>query len=123
MSARNALNDPRKTVHSGRKRSKEVVDPGSVKMEGQDLTIYVTESKLLKLQKKWRVTYEVVNEESPYSGRRARITADWNKRLDRGHTYRIRVNEDTRNPRVDEVYEEVLPSDKEEKGERSPDST
>ena len=122
MSARNAINEPRKVVHSGRKRSKEVVKPGSVRMEGQVLTIYVTESKVLKLPKKWRVTYEVVNADSPYCGKRARITADWNKRLDRGHTYRIRVNEDTRNPRVDEVYGEVLPSGEQEKGEPSPDT-
>lgn len=115
-SARNAVNAPRKVVHSARKRSQEVVDRGSVKMEGQDLTIYVTESKLLRLQKVWRATYEVVDPDSPYCGKRDRIIAPWSKRLDRGHTYRIRVNDDNKNPRVEELYGEVLPPEEEEKG-------
>jgi len=122
-SAKNAINKPRKIVHSGRKRSKEKVDRGGVRMEGQDLTVYVTECKPLTVQKLWRATYEVVNSDSPYCGRRDKIITDWRKRLDRGHTYRIRVNKDTRNPRVDEVYGEVMPSGEKEKGEPTADTT
>jgi ribonuclease HI len=109
-SAKNATNPPRKVKHVRRKQSPEMVDPGCVKMEGQTFTIKIRTSAILP-QKLWKCTYEVVSEDSRYAGKADIIYTDMDKRLDAGHTYVVRVSEDTKNPRVEEVLGEVLPED------------
>jgi hypothetical protein len=109
-SAKNATKPPRKVKHVRRKESPEVVDPGCVKMEGQTFTIRIRTSAILP-QKLWRCTYEVVSEDRRYTGKADIISTDMDKRLDAGHTYVVRVNNDTRNPRIEEILHEVLPED------------
>lgn len=110
-SANNPWNKPRKIVHVRRKRTIESISRGSVRMEGQRLTVRVFQSGILRVQKLWRCTYEVVSEDSPYFGKVDIIFAEPDKRLDAGHIYDIRVNEDDENPRVVELFGEVLPED------------
>jgi ribonuclease HI len=115
-SARNATKPPRKVKNVRRKESPEIVDRGSVKMEGQTLTIRIRNSNLLKIQKVWRCTYEVVLEDSPHTGKADIIFSERNKRLDAGHTYVVRVNDDTNNPWIEEILHEVLPQTDTEDG-------
>ncbi len=107
-SARNPWNKPRKIVHVRRKHTDETVERGSVRMEGQRLTIRVFQSGYLKLQNLWRCTYEVVSPESPNVGLVDLIFTNSANRLDAGHTYDVRVNSDDRNPRIVEVFAEVV---------------
>jgi ribonuclease HI len=107
-SAKNATNPPRKVKHVRRKQSPEMVDPGCVKMEGQTFIIRIRTSELLP-QKLWKCAYEVVSEDSQYSGKADIIYSARKNRLDAGHTYLVRVNEDTKNPRIEEILDEIPP--------------
>lgn len=120
-SARNPWNKPRKLVHVRRKHTAETVERGSVKMEGQRLTIRVFQSGILKVQKLWRCTYEVVSADSPYDGKVDVIFTDPANRLDAGHTYDVRVNCDNKNPRIVEVHAEVVPPQETESEQPTPD--
>lgn len=114
QSAMNAWNKPRKVVHVRRKITDETVSRGSVRMEGQKLRIRIIQSRILNVQKLWRCTYEVVSAESPYAGNVDVIITDYEKRLDAGHTYDIRVNEENENPRIVEVLGEVLSNEEDD---------
>ena len=122
-SARNAWNKPRKIVHVRRKHTTETVSRGSVKMDGQRLTIRIFQSGILNVQKLWRCTYEVVSTDSPYVGKVDVIFTDEDKRLDAGHTYDVRVNNYNENPRIVEVFGEILPTKDGKSEEPSPDRT
>ena len=121
QSARRAFNKPRKVVHVRRKRTDETVSRGSVLMKGQTMTIRVTQSGILNVQKLWRCTYEVVSAVGADAGRRDVIICDKGIRLDAGHTYEVRVNEDTRNPRVVDVLREVAEVVEEEPDQQQTD--
>jgi ribonuclease HI len=114
QSAKRAFNRPRKVVHVRRKKSEDTVSRGSVLMQGQTMTIRVTQSGILNVQKLWRCTYEVASTDSPFEGRRDVIICERGIRLDAGHTYQVRVNGDNRNPRVVEVLTEVAEAAEEE---------
>jgi len=114
QSAKNALNPPRKVRHVRRKKSEAIVSRGSVRREGQTMTVRVTQSGILNVQKLWRCTYEVVSEDSPDLGKRDVIICDKGIRLDAGHTYIVRVNEEPKNPRVVELIEELVPHTEED---------
>lgn len=121
-SARNPLNKPRKVVHVRRKLTTESIDRGSVRMEGQQLRIRIIQSGILNVQKLWRCSYEVVSEDSPPYGKADVIICDKGIRLDAGHTYEVRVNDDNDNPRVVEVFQEIVPEENEgEEAAPSPD--
>lgn len=122
-SAANPWNRPRKVVHVRRKITMETVSRGSVRMEGQRMTIRITQSGILNVQKLWRCTYEVVSADSPYAGKVDVIVTDFDKRLDAGHVYDVRVNEDKQNPRVLEVFGEVLASVENEKKDSTPEES
>lgn len=122
-SARNASNRPRKVVHVRRKHTTETVSRGSVGMEGQRLTIRVFQSGILNVQKLWRCTYEVVSPDSPFVGRVDVVFTDEDKRLDAGHTYDVRFNQDNANPRIMQVFGEILPAEEGDSEEPAPDPT
>lgn len=89
-----------------RKLTDEKVDPGSVRIEGQVMDIRIIEAQYLPPpHRRSRYRYEVVDRKSPYFGR-----VDWvesRHEVKRGHTYRVRLNADQRNPRIEEVLEEI----------------
>ncbi len=89
-----------------RKLTDQKVDPGSVQIEGQVIDIRIIEAQYLPPPHRGsRYRYEVVDRDSQYFGR-----VDWiesTHELKRGHMYRVRVNADQRNPRVEEVLEEI----------------
>jgi ribonuclease HI len=88
------------------KKSPQQVEPGSVRMEGQIMSVRIIQAQYLPPpHRRSRYKYEVVDKESPYFE-----NVDWaesNHELKRGHTYMVRVNADMRNPRIEEVLEEV----------------
>jgi ribonuclease HI len=89
-----------------RKSSSQKLERGSVKMEGQRLTIRITKDELLS-QKVMKYTYEVLSKKSPYKGCRDIIYAEESCEMRAGHHYFVLVNDDTGHPRIIKVYREV----------------
>lgn len=89
-----------------KKRSSELVDPGSVKVEGQVMAIRIIQGQYLPPpHRRSRYKYEVVDEESPFFQK-----VDWAEsalELKRGHAYSVRMNDIQDNPRIEELLEEI----------------
>ena len=90
-----------------RKLTSQQVATGSVTVEGQLIDIRVIEVQYLPPpRRESRYKYEVVDEASPFKG-----CVDWaESKLDlkRAASYRVRMNDLQRNPRIDDVIEELL---------------
>jgi ribonuclease HI len=90
-----------------RRTSPLSVDKGSVRMEGQVFDIRIIQGQALPPPHRGtsRYKYEVVDEGSAFYN-----LVDWitsTDTLERGHTYRVSVNQDQGNPRIVEVLEEI----------------
>lgn len=90
-----------------RKKSKLPTEVGSSKMEGQRITIRVISDDYLPVQRLNKYRYEVMSKKSRYYRRVDFIYSDRAISLDRGHTYYVRFNEDTANPRIVKCFREV----------------
>jgi ribonuclease HI len=106
QSAKLPLGLPLSQVSVRRKRTTESGARGSVSMLGQRLSIRVITCEYLHQQKIWKLKYEVVSKASPYYGKVDTIFSD--SLLGDGHSYYVRVNDETRNPRVVRVFRELL---------------
>jgi ribonuclease HI len=105
QSARVAFGKPLSLVHVRRKLSPRSVELGSVRMEGQRLTIRIITTEHLAVQRTWKCKYEVVSKSSKYKGC---VDIVFSKELlAAGHTYYVQVNTDTRNPRVTKIFREI----------------
>jgi ribonuclease HI len=100
---------PRQLVPSEvrRKRSSQPIELGSVGMEGQLMTINVFKTEYQRLHRLVKCWYTVESRKSPFRDRADVIYADPSLPLRRGHSFRVRVNDDTANPRVLKVFAEV----------------
>jgi ribonuclease HI len=92
-----------------RKTSPRSVDIGSVQMLGQRLTIRIITDQYLRVQRTNRFKYEVVSRNSPFFQAVDVIYSDESIHLSAGHTYHVRVNNDTKRPRVVKLFREILP--------------
>lgn len=90
-----------------RKRSSKSLDLGSVEMAGQRVTIRIITSERLNPQGLWKYKYEVVSKQSRYRGNVDIIFSE--HFLSSGHTYYVRVNCDTTNPRIEKLFREISP--------------
>lgn len=90
-----------------RKKTTEKVQRGSVEMLGQQMTIRLVEELDQSVQGLVRFKYEVMSKRSPYYGKVDHIWAERGTPLRAGHTYRVRVNQDTSAPRIAKVFAEV----------------
>lgn len=91
-------------------RPKQIKSPkrlelGSVKMEGQKISIKILGVEYLQEQKLWSYKYTVVSKESRYYGCVDKVFSKLS--LDVCKAYFVRFNRDTRNPRIEKVYREV----------------
>lgn len=110
QSASIPLNKPLAVSTVRRKRSKEVTKLGSVEMLGQRITIRIIESKYLSVQRLYRYRYEVVSKTSPFYRKVDFICST--EVLRESHTYSVRMNSDTANPRIAKLFHEVVPKPK-----------
>jgi ribonuclease HI len=101
------LRGPLDTRKVRRKKTGEKVQRGAVEMLGQELTIRLFEELDQSAQGLVRFKHEVVDKDSPYHGKVDYIWAERGTPLRAGHNYRVRVNDDTRAPRIVEVLAEV----------------
>jgi ribonuclease HI len=90
-----------------RKRTRRPMERGSVRMEGQRLTIRIVKEEFQAVQRVDKLSYEVLSKASPFRGCFDVIFANPSLNLRAGHCYYVRVNEDTGNPRIEKVFREV----------------
>jgi hypothetical protein len=79
-------------------------------MEAQRLTIRSFKTEYQPLHRLTKCWYEVISAKSPYKGRVDVVDvvdADETLDLRAGHGYRVRVGEETANPRIAKVFGEV----------------
>jgi hypothetical protein len=105
QSARNASKRQLNPHEVRRKRTDQPIEIGSVKMEGQLMTIHIFKSEYQPLHRLSKYWYSVISKASPYHGRASIIYSELHHL--RRRTYRVRVNRDTRNPRIVKEFGEV----------------
>jgi len=102
-----ALQGPLDLRKVRRKKTTEKVQRGIVEMLGQQLTVRLVEETDQPDQGLVRFKYEVMTKRSAYFGRVDYVWAERGTPLRAGHTYRVRMNRDTRAPRIVKVLTEV----------------
>jgi ribonuclease HI len=108
-SSRIPLNKPLTHVNVRKKKSDKLVAIGSVEMHNQRITIRIITSEHLDVQRLWKYRYEVVSQQNKYGGNVDFIFSE--HFLSPAHTYSVRVNSDTSNPRIEKVYREINPKE------------
>lgn len=89
-----------------RKLSPNPIEPGSVRMEGQTAAIRViTDEYLNRPHRCYRYQYEVTDPDSAYYQKADAAFSD--HMLSAGHVYVIKFNQNSENPRIDEVLCEM----------------
>jgi ribonuclease HI len=91
-----------------RKASPKRLEPGAVRMEGQRMVVHVHKAEYMPVQRCNAYRYSVESEDSPYYQELGRVYAARDISLNPGHRYEIRVNDDTNNPWIEELYGEVI---------------
>lgn len=103
-SAKGILQRPLKVASVRRKKSKLSVQVGSISMRGQTLRIRIITDGYLKLQKLYKYKYEILPEQDD----EGLVDLIFSREcLRSGHSYEVRVNSDSRNPRIAEVITEI----------------
>jgi hypothetical protein len=105
QSARMATDSALSIVHVRRKLSEESVQPGSVPLQGQRLSIRIITGEYLEMHKTWRCKYEVMSKTSDHYMKVDFVYCE--HLLEAGHSYYVQVCSDTRNPRVVKVFREI----------------
>lgn len=113
-SAKVATNPTISPAKLRRKRSPKQLVPGSVKMEGQTVTIHIHKAQHMPVQRLNAYRYSVESSSSPYYQEVGWAFAERSINLSAGHLYAVRFNEDTKNPRIEEVFMEVIDGEADE---------
>jgi len=104
-SAKLAVKEPLSHVNVRRKISSKSVDQGSVTMKGQRISIRIITCEYLRVQNIWKSKYEVISKNSRYCGNVDFIFCK--QLMGAGHSYYVRVNDDTVNPWVVQIFREI----------------
>jgi ribonuclease HI len=105
-SAHNPLNRPLSVVSARRKKSSKNTELGSVKMQGQQVTIRVITVQFLgSPHQLWKYKYEVLSPESEFRGNVDELFS--RIYLRDGHEYEVRLNSNTDNPRIVELIRDL----------------
>ena len=107
QAARTAPDRQLTPARTRRKCTSQALERGSVKMEGQRLTIRITKTEFQRLHQLTKCWYEVLSAKSPFNGYFDVIYAEPAINVRAGHTYYVRVNEDTANPRIARLLREI----------------
>jgi|ERR1017187_496810 ribonuclease HI len=108
-SARHQTGRHLSVVKVRRKKSDRSVEPGSVEMRGQRITIRIITDEYLPVQRANRYKYEVVSRASEFYGFVDTIYSRAEIHLSAGHTYHVRLNDETARPRVGKMFREIIP--------------
>ena len=85
-----------------------MTEVGSIKPEGQRLTVRVVTDRYLRPQRMYQYRCEVTSRKSRYYGNVDILFSD-DVMLNAGHTYRVRLNNDPSKPRIVKCFGEVVP--------------
>jgi ribonuclease HI len=107
QSAKGVLNRPLKITAVRKKKSPVLVQRGCVPMRGQTLSIRVITDTYMRLQKVHKYKYEVLPDTGEHGGKVDWIYHDTDECLRAGHHYEVRVNKETKNPRIVDVIAEL----------------
>jgi ribonuclease HI len=106
QSAQSPLRKPALSrVSVRRKKSAASIELGSVGLTGQRLSVRVISCEWPSIQRLWKLKYEIISRASPYYGKIDLIYSDI--LIKDGHSYYVRVNNDTANPRIVKVFREI----------------
>ncbi|MGH1538731.1 MAG: RNase H family protein [Gammaproteobacteria bacterium] len=104
-SARGVLNPPLTVTAVRRKKTKQSVKRGCIKMEGQSFSIRIITDTYLRTQKIYKYKYEIISEDSKNF---EDVDIIYSKHvMGAGHHYEVTVNEDSKNPLIVEVIQEL----------------
>jgi ribonuclease HI len=106
-SAKGVLRPPVSIARVRRKRTDKSTELGSVKAEGQRISIRIITDELLPLQHMYKYKYEVISKGSPYRGNVDTIYSGADIMLSAGHEYYVRLNSDSKQPRIERVLREL----------------
>jgi ribonuclease HI len=105
QSAKAPYHAPPAHVSVRRKLTSQSIDRGSVPMSGQRLSIRVITCEYLSTQRVWKLKYEVISKASPDLGKVDIVFSD--DLMKDGHSYYVRFNTVSNNPRVVKVFREL----------------
>jgi ribonuclease HI len=105
-SAKRPVRAPLVNVVVRRKKSPSKLEPGSVEMLGQRLTIRIVTAQYLSTQKVHKYMYEVMSRKSPFYGKVDVAYSD-DGRMRAGHTYHVTMNDDAGYPRIAKCHREM----------------
>jgi len=111
-SAKGSLRAPMRNVTVRRKLTTETVEVGSLRPEGQRLTVRIITDEYLPVQRCRKYKIEVVSKGSPYRGKVDLVYSSREILLKAGHTYYVQLNAAVGNPRIDKVFREISKSTK-----------
>ena len=106
QSAKGFLNKPLVYTDVRRKTSTKITKTGSVVLKGQKLKIRIVTIEYQKLQKVFKLRYEVVSKTSEFFGCLDFVFS--NIALRTAHTYYVQFNDDLKNPRILDLIREIL---------------
>jgi hypothetical protein len=95
-----------------RKKTDRSVEPGSVAMHGQRMTIRIITDEFLRTQRMNKYKYEVMSARSEFRGYVDVIYSEPGINLSAGHTYYIQVSVDPHRPRVVKMFREIVPGER-----------
>jgi len=87
-------------------RSPQKLELGSVKMEGQKVSVKILAIEYLQQHKIWCYKYTVITKKSPYCSKVDKIFSRIS--LDVGKSYYVKFNRNTHNPRIEKIYHPIL---------------
>ncbi len=91
-----------------RKKTDRSVEPGSVGMHGQRMTVRIITDEFLPTQRTNKYKYEVISTGSEFRGCVDVIYSEPSIHLSAGHTYYVRVNDEPQRPRVLKMFREIV---------------
>ena len=95
-------NVPVSILQPGKLVSSPKMEIGSVKVNGQKISIKILSAKLLRPQNIWCYQYQVISINSPFFARVDQIFSPIS--LDTSETYYVKFNSETENPRIEKLY-------------------
>lgn len=107
QSAKGVLGRPLKVTAVRKKKSTAIVQRGCVPMRGQTMLIRIITDTYMRVQKIYKYKYEVLAESEEHAGKLDLIFHETDDPLRAGHHYEVRVNSETKNPRIIELIREL----------------
>jgi ribonuclease HI len=95
-----------------RKTTDRSIEPGSVAMRGQRITVRIITDEFLRTQRMNKYKYEVMSARSEFRGCVDVIYSEPGIHLSAGHTYYVQVSAEPNRPRVVKMFREIIPGER-----------